>query len=166
MLEVGIQGASYTGGPFQLDCMGRDCFWSPTMSEGGFCFLSQKPNALGTKSLVSRLQPMAGLEQRPPQPAGEMSSPPLSAQALKEMALGTKSIALIAASRRCKDSRDPSPADWRWPHASPSRGHSLDRKAGRKRSPSLTWSLQQVRSCLSGCWGVFGTAAEEGREGK
>lgn len=145
------------------------------MSEGGFCFLSQKPNALGTKSLVSRLQPTAGLEQRPPQPAGEMSSPPLSAQALKEMALGTKSIALIAASRRCKvydkeggslDSRDPSPADWRWPHASPSRGHSLDRKAGRKRSPSLTWSLQQVRSCLSGCWGVVGTAAEEGREGR
>lgn len=101
-------------------------------------------------------------------------SPLLSAQALKEMALGTKSIALIAASRRCKvydresgclDSRDPSPADWRWPHASPSRDRSLDRKAGRKRSPSFTWSLQQVRSCLSVCWGMTGTAAE-GREGR
>lgn len=104
-----------------------------------------------------------------------MSSPHLSAQALKEMALGTKSIALIAASRRCKvhdkegsclDSRDPSPADWRWPHASPSRDHSLERKAGRKRSPSLTWSLQQVRKCLSGCWGVAGMAEGEGREGR
>ncbi|EDL89731.1 rCG42574 [Rattus norvegicus] len=84
-----------------------------------------------------------------------MNSPPLSAQALKEMALGTKSIALIAANRRCKvydreggclDSRDPSPADWRWPHASPSRDRSLDRKAGRKRSPSFTWSLQQLQA--------------------
>ncbi|KAL6082666.1 hypothetical protein STEG23_005866 [Scotinomys teguina] len=113
----------------------------------------EKPNALGAKSLVPRLQPTAGLELRAPQPAGEMSSPPLSVQALKEMALGTKSIALIAASRRskvydkegsCLDSRDPSPADWRWPHASPSRDCSLERKAGRKRSPSFTWSLQQT----------------------
>ncbi|XP_076779629.1 kinesin-like protein KIF19 isoform X5 [Arvicanthis niloticus] len=113
----------------------------------------EKLNALGSKSLLSRLQPTAGLERKTPQPAGEMSSPPLSAQALKEMALGTKSIALIAASRRCKvydkegsclDSRDPSPADWRWPHASPSRDRSLDRKAGRKRSPSFTWSLHQT----------------------
>ncbi|XP_052023728.1 kinesin-like protein KIF19 [Apodemus sylvaticus] len=110
----------------------------------------EKPNVLGAKSLMSRLQPT---ELRTPQPVGEMSSPPLSAQALKEMALGTKSITLIAASRRCKvydreggclDSRDPSPADWRWPHASPSRDRSLDRKAGRKRSPSFTWSLQQT----------------------
>ncbi|XP_075813018.1 kinesin-like protein KIF19 [Microtus pennsylvanicus] len=113
----------------------------------------EKPNTLGVKSLVSRLPPAAGLELRLPQPAGEMNSPPLSVQALKEMALGTKSIALIAASRRCKvydkegsclDSRDPSPADWRWPHASPSRDRSLERKAGRKRSPSFTWSLQQT----------------------
>uniref|UniRef100_A0A8C6IFT1 Kinesin-like protein n=1 Tax=Mus spicilegus TaxID=10103 RepID=A0A8C6IFT1_MUSSI len=112
----------------------------------------EKPNAPGAKSLISRLQPTAALELRTQQPAGEMS-PLLSAQALKEMALGTKSIALIAASRRCKvydreggclDSRDPSPADWRWPHASPSRDRSLDRKAGRKRSPSFTWSLQQT----------------------
>ncbi|XP_006249035.1 kinesin-like protein KIF19 [Rattus norvegicus] len=115
----------------------------------------EKPSALGVKSLVSRLQATAGLELRTPQPAGEMNSPPLSAQALKEMALGTKSIALIAANRRCKvydreggclDSRDPSPADWRWPHASPSRDRSLDRKAGRKRSPSFTWSLQQLQA--------------------
>ncbi|KAK7806513.1 hypothetical protein U0070_017505 [Myodes glareolus] len=113
----------------------------------------EKPNTLGVKSLVSRLPPTAGLELRLPQPSGEMNSPPLSVQALKEMALGTKSIALIAASRRCKvydkegsclDSRDPSPADWRWPHASPSRDRSLERKAGRKRSPSFTWSLQQT----------------------
>ncbi|XP_060223834.1 kinesin-like protein KIF19 [Meriones unguiculatus] len=113
----------------------------------------EKPNALGTKSRGSRLQPTAGLELRTAQAAGEMSSPPLSAQALKEMALGTKSITLIAANRRykvydkegsCLDSRDPSPADWRWPQPSPSRDHSLERKAGRKRSPSLTWSLQQT----------------------
>ncbi|XP_021042870.1 kinesin-like protein KIF19 [Mus pahari] len=114
----------------------------------------EKPNAPGAKSLISRLQPTASLELRTQQAAGE-TSPPLSAQALKEMALGTKSIALIAASRRCKaydreggclDSRDPSPADWRWPHASPSRDRSLDRKAGRKRSPSFTWSLQQLQT--------------------
>lgn len=103
-----------------------------------------------------------------------MNSPPLSVQALKEMALGTKSIALIAASRRCKvydkegsclDSRDPSPADWRWPHASPSRDRSLERKAGRKRSPSFTWSLQQVCRYLSGYWDKT-EAEEEGRESR
>lgn len=155
MLEVGIQGASCTGGPFPANLHGEGLLLGFQWLTVACAPLSQKPSALGAKSLVSRLQASAGLELRTPQPAGEMNSPPLSAQALKEMALGTKSIALIAASRRCKvydreggclDSRDPSPADWRWPHASPSRDLSLDRKAGRKRSPSFTWSLQQVRN--------------------
>ncbi|XP_029410996.1 kinesin-like protein KIF19 [Nannospalax galili] len=113
----------------------------------------EKPSPLSIKSLVSSLQPTAGLELRAPQLVGETSGPTLSAQALKEMALGTKNIALIAASRRCKvqdkegsglDSRDPSPADRRWPHASPIRDHSMERKIGRKRSPSFTWSVQPV----------------------
>uniref|UniRef100_M3Z2L4 Uncharacterized protein n=1 Tax=Mustela putorius furo TaxID=9669 RepID=M3Z2L4_MUSPF len=105
--------------------------------------------------------------------AAEASSPALSAQALEDMAVSTKSIALIAAARRFKaqdrgwgsshsslhlpeevalDSRDPkasvtpapSPADRRWPLASPGRDHSVERKARRKRSPSLTWSVQPV----------------------
>ncbi|XP_048207295.1 kinesin-like protein KIF19 [Perognathus longimembris pacificus] len=125
----------------------------------------ETPGPLSMKSLVSRLHPTTSLELSPPRP--------LSAQALQEMALGTKSIALIAASRRCKahdqdssgsrssrhqpeeatsDSRDPkpratpdsSPAHRRWPQASPSRDRSVERKARRKRSPSLTWPVQPV----------------------
>lgn len=133
----------------------------------------QKPTPLNIKSLVSRLQPTAGPEPRAPQLVGEASGPTLSAQALKEMALNTKSIAFIAASRRCKvqdkegnslDSRDSSPADRRWPHASSIRDHSMDRKMGRKRSPSFTWSMQPVSECGPGCWGVVRMAREEARE--
>lgn len=94
-------------------------------------------------------------------------------QALQEMVASTKSIALIAATRRSKaqdreggsghsslhlpdevalDSRDPkpsitpalSPVDRRWLHASPGRDCTVERKPGRKRSPSLPWSVQPV----------------------
>ncbi|XP_035578130.1 kinesin-like protein KIF19 [Zalophus californianus] len=125
------------------------------------------------KNLVSKMCPPTGLDLGRSQMAAEAGGPALSAQALKEMAMSTKSIALIAATRRSKaqdreggsghsslhlpqevalDSRDPkatvtpepSPAEQRWPLASPGRGGSAERKARRKRSPSLTWSVQPV----------------------
>ncbi|XP_062946031.1 kinesin-like protein KIF19 [Cynocephalus volans] len=120
----------------------------------------EKPSSLSMKSLVSKLYPTTGLD-----------GPALSTEVLQEMAVGTKSIALIAASRRSKvqdqdgcssrssrhlleeaalDSRDPKPratsdsnlADRRWPHASPCRYQSVEKKARKKRSPSLTRSVQ------------------------
>ncbi|XP_073742445.1 kinesin-like protein KIF19 [Callorhinus ursinus] len=125
------------------------------------------------KNLVSKMCPPTGLDLARSQMAAEAGGPALSAQALKEMAMSTKSIALIAATRRSKaqdreggsghsslhlpeevalDSRDPkasvtpepSPAEQRWPLASPGRGGSAERKTRRKRSPSLTWSVQPV----------------------
>ncbi|XP_047389907.1 kinesin-like protein KIF19 [Sciurus carolinensis] len=133
--------------------------------------IHEKPRSLNMKSLLSKLYTPARLELGTLWPAGEAGNPALSTQMLKEMALGTKSIALIAASRRSKaqdgegnsshsschlleeatlDSRDrkpsttpdPSLADRNLPHASPCRAHSMDRKSRRKRSPSLTWSVQ------------------------
>lgn len=82
------------------------------------------------------------------------------------MALSTKSIALIAAARRSKaqdrgassrrsslhppeGSRDPSPADGRWPCSSRARGRSVERKASAGPSPCLTHGLQQVGGCRS-----------------
>ncbi|MBZ3881845.1 Eukaryotic translation initiation factor 3 subunit B [Sciurus carolinensis] len=135
--------------------------------------IHEKPSSLNMKSLLSKLYTPARLELGTLWPAGEAGNPALSTQMLKEMALGTKSIALIAASRRSKaqdgegnsshsschlleeatlDSRDrkpsttpdPSLADRSLPHASPCRAHSMDRKSRRKRSPSLTWSVQSV----------------------
>ncbi|XP_027947691.1 kinesin-like protein KIF19 [Eumetopias jubatus] len=128
------------------------------------------------KNLVSKMCPPTGLDLGRSQMAAEAGGPALSAQALKEMAMSTKSIALIAATRRSKaqdreggsghsslhlpqevalDSRDPkatvtpepSPAEQRWPLASPGRGGSAERKARRKRSPSLTWSVQPRGPC-------------------
>lgn len=75
--------------------------------------------------------------------------------------MSTKSIALIAATRRSKAQdreagshrsphhppegrRGPSPADGGWPCTSCSRGSSVERKARMGRSPALTQSLQQV----------------------
>ncbi|XP_010641085.1 kinesin-like protein KIF19 [Fukomys damarensis] len=133
----------------------------------------EKPSTLTMKSLISKINPPAGLELGTPWLEGKAGSPALSAQALKEMALGTKSIARIAATRRFKaqdqegsssgssrhlleeaalDSRDPkpratpdpSPADKRWLPASPGRDHCMERKARRKRSPSVTYSVQPV----------------------
>ncbi|XP_053512973.1 kinesin-like protein KIF19 [Artibeus jamaicensis] len=114
----------------------------------------EKSGSLSVRSRVSKLCSPAG---------PELDTPSAAAAALKEMVLGTKSIALIAATRRSKaqdleggsglsslhrpeeaasDSRDPSPADRRWPRASVGMGSSAERKASRKRSPLLTWGLQ------------------------
>lgn len=131
------------------------------------------------KNLVSKLCSPTGRDLGTSQVAAEAGGLALSAQALKEMAVSTKSIALIAATRRSKaqdreggggrssirlleevapDSRapkasvtpDPSPADRRWLLASPGRDCSTERKARRKRSPSLTWSVQTVGGhCLA-----------------
>ncbi|XP_063487209.1 kinesin-like protein KIF19 [Symphalangus syndactylus] len=138
--------------------------------------IHEKPSALSMKSLVSKLYP-SGLEPSTSRLAEEAGGPALSAQALQEMAKGTKSIALIAATRRSKahdrdgssgrsschlleetalDSRDlkssttpdPSLADRRWPHAGPCRDRSMERKARKKRSPSLPGSVQLVRQKL------------------
>ncbi|XP_049495089.1 kinesin-like protein KIF19 [Panthera uncia] len=119
---------------------------------------------LSVKNLVSKLGAPAGLDLGASRMAAEAGGPALSAQTLKEMAMSTKSIALIAATRRSKaqdreggsgrsslhlpedmalDSRDPSPADRRWPHASPGRDRSAEKARG-KLSPSLTWSMQTV----------------------
>ncbi|XP_004688116.1 PREDICTED: kinesin-like protein KIF19 [Condylura cristata] len=132
--------------------------------------IHEKSSSLSVKNLVTKLYSPASLEMAAPKMATEASSPVLSAQALKEMAVSTKSIALIAATRRSKaqdreassghsslhlpeeDSKDPkscvtpdsTPADRRWPRSSPSRDRSLERKARRKQSPSLPWSVQQV----------------------
>uniref|UniRef100_A0A8C0TBK7 Kinesin-like protein n=1 Tax=Canis lupus familiaris TaxID=9615 RepID=A0A8C0TBK7_CANLF len=139
----------------------------------------EQSSSLSVKNLVSKLCSPTGRDLGASQVAAEAGGLALSAQALKEMAVSTKSIALIAATRRSKaqdreggggrssirlleevapDSRapkasvtpDPSPADRRWLLASPGRDCSTERKARRKRSPSLTWSVQ--------------TAAEHGAE--
>ncbi|KAM4812115.1 kinesin-like protein KIF19 [Urocitellus parryii] len=136
--------------------------------------IHEKPSSLNMKSLLSKVYPPAGLELGTLWPAREAGSLALTTQVLKEMALGTKNIALIAASRRSKaqdwegnsrrssrhlleeatlDSRDlkpsttpdPTLADRSWPHASPRRDHSMDRKSRRKRSPSLTWSVHSEK---------------------
>ncbi|KAM6155814.1 kinesin-like protein KIF19 [Rhynchocyon petersi] len=133
--------------------------------------IHEKQSSVSVKDLVSKLCSPAGLDLGPPRNETEVGSVALSAQALKEMAVSTKSIALIAATRRSKvqdregscsrsprhpaedaasDYRDrkpsvtpePSPAgDRRQPHASPCRDHSVERRARKKRSPSLTWGL-------------------------
>lgn len=144
------------------------------------------------KNLVSKLCSPTGLDLGTPRMAAEAGGPALSAQALKEMAMSTKSIALIAATRRSKaqdreggsghsslhlpeevalDSRDPkvsvtpnpSPADRRRSLASPGRDCSAERKPRRKRSPSLTWSAQPV----GGHWPPSPVAGSswDGREG-
>uniref|UniRef100_A0A8C2V3X4 Kinesin-like protein n=1 Tax=Chinchilla lanigera TaxID=34839 RepID=A0A8C2V3X4_CHILA len=131
----------------------------------------------GNKSLKATASRKPGRQDSllPPPPLRTRLTPPmlelnppaaLSVQARKEMALGTKSIARIAASRRSKaqdrdssssrssrhleeaalDSKDqkpnPSPAEKRWLPASPSRDRSVERKARRKRSPSVTCGVQ------------------------
>lgn len=142
-------------------------------SDHRWCLFLQPSNSLSVKNLVSKLCSMTSPDPGTSRAAAEASSPALSAQALEDMAVSTKSIALIAAARRFKaqdrgwgsghsslhlpeevalDSRDPkasvtpalSPADRRWSLASPGRDHSVERKARRKRSPSLTWSVQPV----------------------
>ncbi|XP_004386020.2 kinesin-like protein KIF19 [Trichechus manatus latirostris] len=132
----------------------------------------EKPSSLSLKDLVSKLCSPANLDLNTPQAVTEAGGLALSTQALKEMAVSTKSIALIATTRRSKvqdhegscnhsphhlpvegalHSRDQkpsvtpnsSPAGDRWqPHASPCRDHSMERKAQKKRLPSLTWGMQ------------------------
>ncbi|XP_053412589.1 kinesin-like protein KIF19 [Nycticebus coucang] len=134
----------------------------------------EKPHSLNLKSLVSKLYSTSP-EISTPRPAGVAGSSALSVQALQEMAVDTKSIALIAATRRrskvqdweassgCSsrhpleeaalDSRnlkpsttpDPSPADRRWSYAGLCRDCSTERKPREEPSPSLTWSAQLVR---------------------
>ncbi|XP_039735580.1 kinesin-like protein KIF19 isoform X3 [Pteropus medius] len=111
----------------------------------------KEPSSLSLKGLFSKLGSPAGLQ---------LGSPRQAAEALKEMAVSTKSIALIAATRRSKAQdreagshrsphhppegrRGPSPADGGWPCTSCSRGSSVERKARMGRSPALTQSLQQ-----------------------
>ncbi|KAM6156428.1 kinesin-like protein KIF19 [Erethizon dorsatum] len=161
---------------------------TPPMPEVG------KPSTLTMTSLISKLNPPAGLELGTPWLTGEAGSPALSVQALKEMALGTKSIARIAASRRSKaqdregsssrssrhlleeailDSRDPKPsatpdprpAEKRWPPANPSRDRSMERKARRKRSPSISSSVQLVGGCQYGATGLV-AGVEPGQDGQ
>ncbi|KAM5301262.1 kinesin-like protein KIF19 isoform 2-T3 [Glossophaga mutica] len=126
----------------------------------------EKSGSLSARGQVSKLCSPAG---------PELDTLGAAAAALKEMALGTKSIALIAAARRSKaqdreggsdhsslhrpeegapDSRDPSPADGRWPCASAGRGGSAERKAGRKRSPLLTWGAQPQRDLSPHPWSI------------
>ncbi|KAI5935818.1 kinesin-like protein KIF19 isoform X1 [Manis javanica] len=139
--------------------------------------VQEKPNPLSVKHLASKLCSPAGSELGTPRTAAETGGPALHVQALQEMVASTKSIALIAATRRSKaqdreggsghsslhlpdevalDSRDPkpsitpalSPVDRRWLHASPGRDCTVERKPGRKRSPSLPWSVQPVTEKL------------------
>ncbi|XP_045020264.1 kinesin-like protein KIF19 [Bubalus bubalis] len=136
----------------------------------------EKPSSQRMKTLVSKLCSPAGREPGTPTPrmAAEAG---LSAQALKEMAAGTKSIALIAATRRSRaqdpegssgrsslhppeeaapDPKDPkpsitpetSPADRKWPQASPGRARSAERKARGKPSPHVTRRVQPATEKL------------------
>ncbi|XP_055266402.1 kinesin-like protein KIF19 isoform X1 [Moschus berezovskii] len=129
----------------------------------------EKPSSQSMKTLVSKLCSPAGREPGTPTPRTAAEAG-LSAQALKEMAIGTKSIALIAATRRSRaqdhegssgrsslhppeeaasDPKDPkssvtpetSLADRKWPQASPGRARSAEKARGR-RSPPLTRSVQ------------------------
>nr|XP_020748210.1 proline-rich receptor-like protein kinase PERK10 [Odocoileus virginianus texanus] len=122
------------------------------------------------KTLISKLCSPAGWEPGTPTPRTAAEAG-LSTQALKEMAIGTKSIALIAATRRSRaqdreggsgrsslhpaeeaapDPKDPkprvtpetTPTDRKWPRASPGRARSAERKARGKPSPPLTRSVQ------------------------
>ncbi|DAA15164.1 TPA: kinesin family member 18A-like [Bos taurus] len=125
-----------------------------------------KPRFQSMKTLVSKLCSPAGQEPGTPTPRTAAEAG-LSAQALKEMAAGTKSIALIAATRRSRaqdpegssgrsslhppeeaapDPKDPKPsitpetslADRKWLQASPGRARSAERKARGKPSPPVT----------------------------
>lgn len=143
------------------------------------------------KTLVSKLRSPAGREPGTPTPRTAAEAG-LSAQALKEMAVGTKSIALIAATRRSRaqdreggsgrsslhpaeevapDPKDPKPsvtpettlANRKWPQASPGRARSAERKARGRPSPPLTRSVQLVGGQGPGGAGPRGSPrAEEG----
>ncbi|XP_040122735.1 kinesin-like protein KIF19 [Oryx dammah] len=137
-----------------------------------------KPSSQSMKTLVSKLCSPAGRE--PGTPTLRMvAEAGLSAQALKEMAAGTKSIALTAATRRSRaqdregssgrsslhppeevapDPKDPkpsitletSPAGRKWPQASPGRARSAEKKARGKPSAPLTRSIQPTSTHCTG----------------
>ncbi|XP_065775318.1 kinesin-like protein KIF19 [Muntiacus reevesi] len=137
----------------------------------------EKPGSQSMKTLVSKLCSPASREPGTPT-SRTVAEAGLSAQALKEMAVGTKSIALIAATRRSRaqdregssgrsslhpaeeaapDPKDPKPsvttetipADRKWPQASPGRACSAERKARGKPSRLLTGSVQPSSPGLS-----------------
>jgi hypothetical protein len=139
----------------------------------------QNPGSPGVKTLVSKLHTPA--------------SPALSAKVLK-VALDTKSISLIAASRHdkmqdrkgsgsrscchlledagldCRDLKpsatpDSSLADRRWPCASPCGDRPVDRKARRKQPPSLIRHARPVGDTLAAHWGVARMAGDRAQEG-
>ncbi|XP_006889798.1 PREDICTED: kinesin-like protein KIF19-like [Elephantulus edwardii] len=140
--------------------------------------IHEKHSSMSVKDLVSKLCSPVGLDLGAPCVA-EAGTPALSAQALREMASSTKSIALIAATRRSKVqdreascsrsprhlledgasdpcdqkpsvSPEPGPAgDRQQPHASPGRDQSVERRARKKRSPSLTWGLPPATEHLA-----------------
>lgn len=139
------------------------------------------------KTLVSKLCSPAGREPGTPTPRTAAEAG-LSAQALKEMAVGTKSIALIAATRRSRaqdceggsgrsslhpaeevapDPKDPKPSvtpeTTLAKQASPGRARSAERKARGRPSPPLTRSVQLVGGQGPGGAGPRGSPrAEEG----
>ncbi|XP_044534791.1 kinesin-like protein KIF19 [Gracilinanus agilis] len=109
----------------------------------------EKPSSLSMKKMVSKLCSPTSLDLNMKKSSEDVSATSLSAEALKEMAVSTKSISLIAASRRSKThdheggsslSTMKAQADRRQLHSSPRRGRqrnsSLERKAKKKRSPS------------------------------
>lgn len=143
------------------------------------------------KTLVSKLCSPAGQEPGTPTPRTAAEAG-LSAQALKEMAAGTKSIALIAATRRSRaqdpegssgrsslhppeeaapDPKDPKPsitpetslADRKWLQASPGRARSAERKARGKPSPPVTRRVQPVGG--QGLGGAGPRGSPRGAEG-
>ncbi|XP_029801618.1 kinesin-like protein KIF19 [Suricata suricatta] len=121
------------------------------------------------KNSVSKPGAPAGLDLGASRTAAEVGGLALSARALEEMAVSTRGIALIAATRRSKvqdpesrssrsslhlpedvalDSRAPSPADRWWLHSGMGRDHSAERKARRTWSPSLIGSVRSVTENL------------------
>ncbi|XP_070270288.1 kinesin-like protein KIF19 [Myotis yumanensis] len=122
----------------------------------------QRSSALRAKPVASRLSSPAGLD-------------------FEEVAASTKSIALVAASRRCQaqdreggsgrsslhlpDSRDSSPAGSRRPRASPGREGSAERKARSRRSPRLSPGVRPVGGQGPRIWsqGSRRTAERAGR---
>lgn len=117
--------------------------WARPCAPGGLTPLvsPQRPHALRAKPVASRLGSPAGPN-------------------LEEVAASTKSIALVAASRRCQaqdreggsgrsslhlpDSRDASPAGSRRPRASPAREGSAERTARSRRSPHFSPGVRPV----------------------
>ena len=177
-----------TGEPCRRVCCGAQ----PGAADGPPLQRSpQKPSSQSMKTPVSKLCSPASRGPGTPTPRTAAEAG-LSAQALKEIAVGTKSISLIAATRRSRaqdceggsgrsslhpaeeaapDPKDPKPSvtpettptDRKRPQASPGRARSAERKARGKPSPPLTRSVQLVGGQGPGGAGPRGSPrAEEG----